>query len=137
MTKIALFLFVAAGIFLFLAVVELVRAKTNTARINEYVAEKYGEFSRERATLDKMHEELQDEARRLNMDAATPVRATYFTSESDLLKYADEKKLAKAVKKALCTQLADSMMKIAEPHKVRLDDGRDMYLLQYRVKEEL
>ena len=137
MTKIALFLFVVAGIFLFLAVVELVRAKTNTTRINEYVAEKDGEFSRERATLDKMREELQDEARRLNMDAATPIRATYFTSESDLMKYSDEKKLAKAVKKALCTQLADSMMKIAEPHKVRLDDGRDMYLLQYRIKEEL
>lgn len=132
-----LILFIGAVIVLLLAAGELYRTKRVERYITTELAEKAEHLEATSKHLDDYREELVSKEASLNMDAATPVRATYFTSESDLLKYADEKKLAKAVKKALCTQLADSMMKIAEPHKVRLDDGRDMYLLQYRVKEEL
>ena len=136
MTKLAFFLFIVAGILVILAVTELYRAKVKVGRVEEILTERDEEFTRERQTLDKVRDELKAEAERLKMDTSTPIRATYFTSESDLMKYSDDKKLIKAVKKSLCFRLADELTKIAEPRKVRLDDGRDMYLLEFRVKEE-
>ena len=136
MTKLAFFLYIVAGILVILAVTELYRAKVKVGRVEEILTERDEEFTRERQTLDKVRDELKAEAERLKMDTSTPIRATYFTSESDLMKYSDDKKLIKAVKKSLCFRLADELTKIAEPRKVRLDDGRDMYLLEFRVKEE-
>ena len=121
---------------LILAGVEYYRAKQVERYITDELTDKAESLDKTKASLDAYREELLNKEARLNMDSATPVRATYFTSESDLMKYSDDKKLAKAVKKALCIQLADSMMKIAEPRKVKLEDGREMYALHFRVKEE-
>ena len=136
MTHIAIILFIGAGVFAILAATELCRTKRVQRVIETDLADKSEYLADLKKHLDEYREELINKEARLNMDAATPVRACYFTSESDMLKYSDDKKLLKAVKKALCIQLADSIMKIADPHKVHLDDGRDMYLLHYRVKEE-
>lgn len=136
MTQIAIILFIGAGVFAILAATELCRTKRVQRVIETDLADKSEYLAGLKKHLDEYREELINKEARLNMDAATPVRACYFTSESDMLKYSDDKKLLKAVKKALCTQLADSIAKIAEPRKVHLDDGRDMYLLHYRVKEE-
>lgn len=130
-----IFLF-GAIVALILAGVEYYRAKQVERYITDELTDKAESLDKTKASLDAYREELLNKEARLNMDSATPVRATYFTSESDLMKYSDDKKLAKAVKKALCIQLADSMMKIAEPRKVRLEDGREMYALHFRVKEE-
>lgn len=130
-----IFLF-GAIVALILAGVEYYRAKQVERYITEELTDKAESLDKTKASLDAYREELLNKEARLNMDSATPVRATYFTSESDLMKYSDDKKLAKAIKKALCIQLADSMMKIAEPHKVKLEDGREMYALHFRVKEE-
>jgi len=136
MTHIAIILFIGAGVFAFLAVAELYRTRRVQHIIESDLADKSEYLAGLKKHLDEYREKLINKEAKLNMDAATPVRACYFTSESDLLKYSDDKKLLKAVKKALCIQLADSIVKIAEPRKVHLDDGRDMYLLHYRVKEE-
>lgn len=125
-----------AIVALILAGVEYYRAKRKASAVDDFLAEKSADFARERHSLETMRDELTAEAERLKMDTSTLVRATYFTSESDLLKYSDDKRLTKAVKKALCIQLADSIMKIAEPRKVKLEDGREMYALHFRVKEE-
>lgn len=125
-----------AIVALILAGVEYYRAKQVERYITEELTDKAESLDKTKSSLDAYREELLNKEARLNMDSATPVRATYFTSESDLLKYSDDKKLAKAIKKALCIQLADSMMKIAEPRKVKLDDGREMYALHFRVKDE-
>ena len=130
-----IFLF-GAIVALILAGVEYYRAKQVERYITEELTDKAESIDKTKASLDAYREELLNKEARLNMDSATPVRATYFTSESDLMKYSDDKKLAKAIKKALCIQLADSMMKIAEPRKVKLEDGREMYALHFRVKEE-
>lgn len=130
-----IFLF-GAIVALILAGVEYYRAKQVERYITEELTDKSESLDKTKSSLDAYREELLNKEARLNMDSATPVRATYFTSESDLMKYSDDKKLAKAIKKALCIQLADSMMKIAEPHKVKLEDGREMYALHFRVKEE-
>ena len=136
MTHIAIILFIGAGVFAILAATELCRTKRVQRVIETDLADKSEYLAGLKKHLDEYREELINKEARLNMDAATPVRACYFTSESDMLKYSDDKKLLKAVKKALCTQLADSIVKIAEPRKVHLDDGGDMYLLHDRVKEE-
>lgn len=136
MTHIAIILLIGAGVFALLAVAELYRTKRVQHIIETDLADKSEYLEGLKKHLDEYREKLINKEAKLNMDAATPVRACYFTSESDLLKYSDDKKLLKAVKKALCIQLADSIVKIAEPRKVHLDDGRDMYLLHYRVKEE-
>ena len=128
--------FFGAIVALILAGVEYYRAKQVERYITEELTDKAESLDKTKASLDAYREELLNKEVRLNMDSATPVRATYFTSESDLMKYSDDKKLAKAIKKALCIQLADSMMKIAEPRKVKLEDGREMYALHFRVKEE-
>lgn len=125
-----------AIVALILAGVEYYRAKQVERYITEELTDKAESLDKTKSSLDAYREELLNKEARLNMDSATPVRATYFTSESDLMKYSDGKKLAKAIKKALCIQLADSMMKIAEPRKVKLEDGREMYALHFRVKEE-
>lgn len=130
-----IFLF-GAIVALILAGVEYYRAKQVERYITDELTDKAESLDKTKASLDAYREELLNKEARLNMDSATPVRATYFTSESDLMKYYDDKKLAKAIKKALCIQLADSMMKIAEPRKVKLEDGREMYALHFRVKEE-
>lgn len=130
-----IFLF-GAIVALILAGVEYYRAKQVERYITDELTDKAESLDKTKASLDDYREELLNKEARLNMDSATPVRATYFTSESDLMKYSDDKKLAKAIKKALCIQLADSMMKIAEPRKVKLEDGREMYALHFRVKEE-
>lgn len=130
-----IFLF-GAIVALILAGVEYYRAKQVERYITDELTDKAESLDKTKASLDAYREELLNKEARLNMDSATPVRATYFTSESDLMKYSDDKKLAKAIKKALCIQLADSMMKIAEPRKVKLEDGREMYALHFRVKEE-
>lgn len=132
-TIIILFGAIVALIF---AGVEYYRAKQVERYITEELTDKAESLDKTKSSLDAYREELLNKEARLNMDSATPVRATYFTSESDLMKYSDDKKLAKAIKKALCIQLADSMMKIAEPRKVKLEDGREMYALHFRVKEE-
>ena len=124
-------------IFFILAGVEHNKIRQREKFWTDELSEKASHLEGFKRRLDEYEHDLINREARLNMDAATPVRATYFTSESDLLKYPDDKKLIKAVKKALCVQLVDSMMKIVEPHKVRLEDGRDMYLIHYRVKEEL
>ena len=128
--------FFGAIVALILACVEYYRTKQVERYITEELADKAESLDKTKASLDAYREELLNKEARLNMDSATPVRATYFTSESDLLKYSDDKRLTKAIKKALCIQLADSMMKIAEPRKVKLEDGREMYALHFRVKEE-
>ena len=124
-------------IFFILAGVEHNKIRQREKFWTDELSEKASRLEGFKRRLDEYEQDLINREARLNMDAATPVRATYFTSESDLLKYPDDKKLIKAVKKALCVQLVDSMMKIVEPHKVRLEDGRDMYLIHFRVKEEL
>jgi hypothetical protein len=136
MTKIALFLFIFAGIFAFLAIAELLRTKRIQRVIENDLADKAEYLAGVKKRLDDYQQDLINKEASLNMDAATPIRATYFVSESDALKYTDEKKLERAVKKSLCNSLADSIMKIAEPRKGTAD-GRDFYMLRFRVKEEL
>jgi len=136
MTQIAIILFFGAAVFAFLAATELYRAKRAMHFITSELAEKEVHLNETSKRLDAYREELINKEAKLNMDAATPVRASYFTSESDLIKYSDDKKLEKAIKKALCVQLADSIMKVAIPRKIRLDDGREMYVMNYRIKEE-
>ena len=135
MTKIALLLFVFAGVFAFLAIAELYRTKRTQHLIESELADRAEYLEGTKQRLDAYQQDLINQEARLNMDAATPVRATYFVSESDQLKYTDEKKLIKAVKKSLCTSIVDSMMKITEPHKCTAD-GREFYIIKFRVKEE-
>ena len=136
MTQVALLLLFASVVIATLSIIEVYRYHQKDKLWTAEFDERGRALDERRHKLDIMERDLQDWQKRLDMDTSVLCKATYFTSDSDAIKYGDEEKMLKAIKKTLSNAIAQNIVKTFPPRCIELDN-RDAYIIEVRVKDEV
>ncbi len=136
MILIAILLLVAAGVSLTaLGLFNISEAKRIKKEIENRLTAKAESLEREKNRLEDWETELTFMQERLFRNPFSPVKAAYYVSESDTIKYNTDAKLQRAVYKNLAMQVAEDILKTFEPRHT-ISKEKEMYILELWVKEQ-